>query len=146
MFDPKSGTNIKYSVGQPMGAYSSWPTFAVTHGLLLSYVAELMDEPENFKILGDDVVIYNDTIATKYKKILKVLDVPISESKTMDSTSTFEFAKRWFYQGSEISPFPLGAAHESVHSYSMLSETFRVASEKGWFKCSGTGPAVARAF
>jgi len=78
-----------------MGAYSSFPVFALTHGLLVSYLASMLEvEEDRFRILGDDIVIRDDALAEKYKKFLKALDVPYSETKTMVSKSTFEFAKR----------------------------------------------------
>jgi hypothetical protein len=62
-----------------MGAYSSWPVFALTHGLLIGYLnrhSQARDVP--FRVLGDDVVIYDDDLAVKYQKALAELDVPIS--------------------------------------------------------------------
>jgi hypothetical protein len=59
----------------------------------------------------------------------------------MSSPTTFEFAKRWFYKGEEVSPFPVGGLHESLSSFSGLQETFRLATDKGWFRNSnGAGP------
>lgn len=141
-----SDHEVAYAAGQPMGAYSSFPVFALTHGLLLAYLAELLDisGAPPFRILGDDVVIRHDVLADKYKRVLQSLDVPISVTKTMQSEHTFEFAKRWFHRGHEVSPFPVNAIHESLDSFSMLSETFRTAYEKGWDQNLCAGPGLVR--
>jgi hypothetical protein len=47
-----------------------------------------------FSILGDDIVITDDRLASRYMKLLKGLDVPYSKAKTMSSNTTYEFAKR----------------------------------------------------
>jgi len=115
-----------------MGAYSSWPVFALTHGLLVCYLADRCGAKRNsFKVLGDDIVIRDDRLAALYQETLKSLCVPVSESKTMSSDSTFEFAKRWFHNGVEVSPFPLHAIHEHLTFPLGLVETFRTAAEKG---------------
>jgi len=98
---------------------------------------------DTFKILGDDIVIRDDRLAVHYRETLQGLDVPISWKKTMQSKTTFEFAKRWFHNGTEVSPFPLNAVHEHLTFPLGLVETFRTASEKGWnFSKTGTGPGL----
>lgn len=115
-----------------MGAHSSWPVFALTHGLLVSYLANQCGAGQDtFKILGDDIVISDNRLAAQYQMTLEDLDVPISWSKTMQSETTFEFAKRWFHKGNEVSPFPLNALHEHLTMPLGLLETFRTALEKG---------------
>jgi len=115
-----------------MGAHSSWPIFALTHGLLVGYLASKCGAKLNtFKILGDDIVIRDDRLSVQYLETLEILDVPISWAKTMRSKTTFEFAKRWFHNGVEISPFPLNAVHEHLTFPLGLVETFRTAIEKG---------------
>lgn len=123
---------VKFGTGQPMGAYSSFPSFALTHGLLVSYLADMLDVEEDcFRILGDDIVIRHDDLAGKYKRFLTSMNIPFSITKTMESVHTFEFAKRWFHHGVEISPFPTAAVHESMTSFPGMSEAFRTAGEKG---------------
>jgi len=63
------------------------------------------------------VVIRGDQGAELYKGILKILDVPISETKTHVSDDTFEFAKRWFRHGEEITPFPLNSFKQAQGRY-----------------------------
>lgn len=60
-----------------------------------------------YMILGDDIVINNDSVAECYKGIMKQLGVEISIPKTHRSKYMYEFAKRWHYRGTEISGIPL---------------------------------------
>jgi len=130
--DPKTGQTVSYSVGQPMGAYSSWPVFALTHGLLVSYLgSKVYADRNSYKILGDDIVIRDDDLSALYQRTLSNLQVPVSKAKTMSSDSTFEFAKRWFHKGVEVSPFPLQSVHEHLTFPLGLVEAFRTAVEKG---------------
>lgn len=87
-----------YSVGQPMGSYSSWAAFALTHHLVVAWSAHLCGYPINFGdyiLLGDDIVIKNNKVARKYITIMTRLGVDISKTKTHVSCDTYEFAKRW---------------------------------------------------
>jgi len=64
----------------------------------------------NFKdyiLLGDDIVIKNDKVASKYISIMTKLGVDISLHKTHVSKDTYEFAKRWIKGGCEITGIPL---------------------------------------
>jgi hypothetical protein len=89
--------SINYSVGQPMGAKSSWPMFTLSHHIVVRYCAVLcgVTNFENYMILGDDIVINNDQIALKYIQVMNDLGVEISKSKTHTSFFVYEFAKRW---------------------------------------------------
>lgn len=103
------GQLIKYAVGQPMGARSSWAAFTLSHHLVVQYAAYKAGQYpfKEYVLLGDDVVIYHDQVATEYKTILDTLGVDCSEQKSHVSINTYEFAKRWFRNGIEVSPVPL---------------------------------------
>jgi hypothetical protein len=99
-----------YAVGQPMGLYGSWAVFALSHHVLVQYCAYL----EGFKsfdmytILGDDVAIWNKAVALRYKGLLSLLDVEVSEHKSFYPESESgpciaEFAKRVSDKGTEVS-------------------------------------------
>jgi len=98
-----------YSVGQPMGAYSSWAVFTMTHHLVVQWAAHLCGREDftDYILLGDDIVIRDDAVARRYKKIMFKLGVDISEAKSHVSKNTYEFAKRWFRNGVEVSGLPL---------------------------------------
>lgn len=101
---------VKYAVGQPMGALSSWGMMALTHHIIVQYSAlEVGCYPfKDYILLGDDIVINNDRVATKYREVMTYLGVDISEHKTHVSNDMYEFAKRWFTSGQEITGLPLG--------------------------------------
>lgn len=104
---------IKYAVGQPMGAYSSWAMLALTHHVLVQVAARRVGHTTLFTqyiVLGDDVVIFDNSVALSYKQLM--LDAGVSINMTKSIISPFglvEFAKRW------IHPFlgdvsPIGAS------------------------------------
>lgn len=80
---------------------------ALTHHFIVRLAALKVGKPHfnNYALLGDDIVIANDEVAGKYRELLAILDMPISESKTHVSNDTYEFAKRWIQNGIEISPW-----------------------------------------
>jgi hypothetical protein len=109
------GKLIRYSVGQPMGSYSSWAAFTLTHHLVVAWAAFHVYGKgvkfTNYIILGDDIVIKDDKVAKKYVDVMKKLGVAISPHKTHVSKDTYEFAKRWIrYKDEkfiEFSPLPV---------------------------------------
>jgi len=107
-FKTPEGDYLKYSVGQPMGAYSSWVAFTLCHHMLVHWCAFLcgIDNFSQYIILGDDVVIKNNKVARMYIKWCNRLGIEISLNKTHVSHDTYEFAKRWFKGGREITGLP----------------------------------------
>jgi len=101
---------VKYAVGQPMGALSSWNMLAITHHLLLQLSASLHYKSsskwnEEYEILGDDLVIFNSGIAEQYLKLCDLLGISINLSKSLISENrpVFEFAKRFGVNSSDAS-------------------------------------------
>lgn len=83
-------TTLTWTKGQPLGLFPSFASFAMTHGiLLLGLLAKEWDG--EFFILGDDVVILDDGLYEKYRAVLVTLDCPVSESKTLSSSTLAEF-------------------------------------------------------
>jgi len=79
------GNTIFYSVGQPMGAYSSWSSFSLSHHLIVQYSAYKVGFThlfEDYRILGDDLVIRNTRVAESYVKVMKELGVSINMDKS----------------------------------------------------------------
>jgi hypothetical protein len=101
--------SVKYNCGQPMGAYSSWPMMALTHHIIIQVAALRAGFVRfaKYAVLGDDVVINDSQVAEQYRKLCFELDMPISEAKTHVSAHTYEFAKRWFHNGNEVTPFSI---------------------------------------
>ena len=83
---------INWTNGQPLGLYPSFPSFALAHGLLVRSFELKYGLSDTFRVLGDDIVIINKDIYDEYMKHLKLLHVPISESKTIISDKIAEFA------------------------------------------------------
>lgn len=68
-FTTPKGDQILYKAGQPMGAYSSWAAFAVSHHVAVNYCAYLEGVSMNsdfYILLGDDIVINHDGVADRY--------------------------------------------------------------------------------
>jgi hypothetical protein len=83
-----SGKELRWQKGQPMGLYPSFPSLAVSHGLLLKHLCP----SEEFLILGDDVVIWNTAAYQKYMSTLHSWNVPVSKNKCISSNCICEFA------------------------------------------------------
>lgn len=96
-----------YSVGQPMGALSSWPGLALTHHWIVQYAALRVHLRkfgtsdgftwfENYEILGDDLVMFDREVAEEYLKIMSDIGCEINMTKSIVShyRPVFEFAKR----------------------------------------------------
>nr|QIJ70066.1 RNA-dependent RNA polymerase [Annperkins narna-like virus] len=128
------GKYYSYNTGQPMGAYSSWPSMALTHHLLVqvSSIRGTGKSTKEYCLLGDDILIWNDSVATEYKKLLRELDMPISLVKTHQSSKLCEFAKRWLYNGKEISPFSLKGLIETWKRYPLLASFLQTQHNHGW--------------
>nr|UPW42116.1 MAG: putative RNA dependent RNA polymerase [Xinjiang mito-like virus 39] len=102
---------IKYSVGQPMGALSSWAMLNFLHHMMVQYCFK-MENPtfqgwyDQYVVLGDDIVLFEESIANRYLQLCKDLGVTINESKSIVSKlPVVEFAKRTSYKGFDVSAF-----------------------------------------
>jgi hypothetical protein len=85
--------DIHYGAGQPMGLYGSFNLFAITHHAVLHTLCrDLGLNPRPYRILGDDIVITDDSLALKYKTFMNNLGVEVSASKTITSNVVAEFA------------------------------------------------------
>lgn len=117
-------TFVSYNAGQPMGAYSSWSTFTITHHFILYVIHKELDLTERFyQILGDDIVIWHDDVAARYLQIMKELDVGISIPKSNISFNMYEFAKRVFINGVEVTGIQLGGFSSVVRKYHLVYQS-----------------------
>lgn len=89
-------TTISWTKGQPLGLYPSFGSFALCHGLLL-YSLNGNSFDNDFFVLGDDVIIMNDSLAIKYLTALKEMGCPISESKSLTSRLMAEFGGKLIF-------------------------------------------------
>lgn len=101
---------LRYAVGQPMGAYSSWGMLALVHHAMVQYSAHragIVGWFVLYAVLGDDVVIADDRVARKYRALCRLLGVTIGLEKSLVATGrTLEFAKRLFFLGTDVSGLP----------------------------------------
>jgi hypothetical protein len=104
---------FEFGVGQPMGLYSSWPAFTLSHHMLIRFAFSNVrkDYRFNYYIIGDDIAIKCPIAAREYERLILGLGVPISKSKSVipdnikDPTNKVgELAKRYFVNGVEITP------------------------------------------
>jgi len=102
---------ISYEVGQPMGAYSSWAMLALTHHVVVQVAAQRVGVSRfsNYAVLGDDIVINHDHVASEYLKLMELLGLSINLGKSIISLDMVEFAKRWkTSEGIDFSPIGPG--------------------------------------
>jgi hypothetical protein len=125
---------VNYSVGNPMGAYSSWASFAVAHHYVMFYCCQKLGidwKTAQYKLLGDDIVIKGLELGNLYIDVITSLGVEVSKVKTHKSKNFFEFAKRYFYHSKEITHFPISALKESGKRYYLLTNTLIDVESKG---------------
>lgn len=103
--------HVRYAVGQPMGAYSSWAMLAMVHHAIIQFAAWRVGHRAWFTwyaVLGDDVVIADERVANEYVRLMKEFGVEIGFHKSIISNnSSLEFAKRFYFKGEEVNPLSL---------------------------------------
>ena len=132
---PWDGSFVTYETGQPMGAYSSWASFAISHHLVVKLAGYRLgyEDFSDYILLGDDIVIGGEAVAMEYKKIMtKEIGVDISDYKTLVSNNTYEFAKRLFHKGVEVSAIQVHAFQSTWKSYTLLLQTYRSYLDRGF--------------
>jgi len=92
------GSTVKYAVGQPMGAYSSFAMLALTHHVIVRYSALRINKHFNlnkllYAVLGDDIAMANSKVAKSYQDVFKLLGMEINPIKGFDGC-VLEFAKQ----------------------------------------------------
>lgn len=107
---PKYTESVRYTKGQPMGTAPSFAIFTLSHIALLY---SLGGTTENFRVVGDDVVISCGKLAYDYQHYMKLLGVAISTSKSIFNSTRAEFAGRicdirGFWPSYKSSPIQLG--------------------------------------
>lgn len=147
----KYGEFVKYSVGQPMGALSSWAMLALTHHYLIQVAAWNSGFSKSqlftkYAVLGDDVCIWDTRVASAYQKIMETIGVELGLAKSIISPLGLglEFAKRTIVRGHDMSPFPMSEAKASHGSMAALSELKRKysLSDLSLIRWLGYGPHV----
>nr|UJQ92534.1 MAG: putative RNA-dependent RNA polymerase [Mitoviridae sp.] len=108
------GKRHRFTRGQPLGFYSSWPVFTLTHHLIVWLAAYRVYPGKKFldyAILGDDIVIADRKVALEYRKIMGEAQAVISLEKTLVSSSgACEFAKRFLVRAGSVDLSPVSVA------------------------------------
>lgn len=90
---------VRFERGQPLGYYSSWSTFTLTHHLLVWMSADKVYPGvifRNYAILGDDIVIADKQVAIEYASMISDAGAVLSMEKSLIShNGSCEFAKRF---------------------------------------------------
>jgi hypothetical protein len=108
--DENVSRSIRYAVGQPMGAKSSWTMLALTHHMVMQYCSWRLGYIGwcvLYEIVGDDIVIFSRDLAKEYLHVMSAIGVPINSSKSVVSKGgvVCEFVKRISVKGNEVSAF-----------------------------------------
>jgi len=105
--------HVKYSVGQPMGALTSWALgLTLLHHSIVQFAAFKAGYRgwfDYYALLGDDILIADSAVAEQYRRILDSIGVEcgIAKSVVSHKGTALEFAKRFVYRGVDVSPIPL---------------------------------------
>ena len=85
--------SIKWEVGQPLGYGPSFHLATLAHAMILDRLDhDINGGPTNcWQVVGDDVVISDDTVAKLYKEKMEQLGVEINLSKSLISSKYAEF-------------------------------------------------------
>jgi hypothetical protein len=106
--------SVRWSVGQPLGLLSSFPSFALWHHDIIQFAANYKrfhsGKPlkffKNYRLLGDDVVIYDKEVAQRYQILMRTIGISINMAKSVignKDSNQIEFAKRLALRGQEMS-------------------------------------------
>nr|UUW21468.1 MAG: RNA-dependent RNA polymerase [Hangzhou mito-like virus 1] len=155
------GERVRWAVGQPLGALSSWGVFAITHHAIIQ-VAYRNAYPNswnrfhkkgsvfwfrNYRIIGDDVCIMGSRrVAEEYRKILENLGVEISNAKSFipEASGTgfpvAELAKRVCKQGVEYTPVPPDAILMREETSQGLRLSIESALDRGYSRAGSPYP------
>jgi hypothetical protein len=60
---------------------------------------------DDYAIIGDDIVIADDDVATEYYYILSLLGIEYNENKSFSEVGIAEFAKGYYRKGYNLKPF-----------------------------------------
>jgi len=148
---------VKYGRGQPMGALSSWSSMAMVHHLMVQYAAFLSQgkflsdtfardflvgiHPEHIRlgwyqdylILGDDLVIFDEPIAREYLRLAEALGIKVGLAKSFVSEDGFiNFASQSFVGSTNVSPLSF-KEFVGVDSLASRASLALRAGRRGWF-------------
>jgi hypothetical protein len=109
-----TGQSVRWAVGQPLGLLSSFPSFALWHHDIVQLAANWEEYRDGktlrffnqYRILGDDIVIFDTKVARRYQRLLSEIGLEINPTKSVigdRENYQIEFAKRLSLRGKEMS-------------------------------------------
>jgi len=104
-------SHVSYEVGQPMGALSSFNMLAITHHLIMQYVAQSVGFVRGnkwcdaYEITGDDIVIFDPLLASNYVETMESLGLEINQKKSVVATNKAcgEYLKKTWLRNIDVS-------------------------------------------
>jgi len=128
--------NLRYEVGNPMGLLSSWSTSTFTHHCVLEFIAHennIQNINRKYIMLGDDVLISDKYLYTKYIETIQNLGIKISNSKCTQSKYGYaEFAKRLFTPEGEITGFPVSLMIKGLKDPASYFQLINILHSRGY--------------
>lgn len=88
-------------------------------------------------------MIGDKEVGDEYLKIIKTLGLEVSSLKTHTSECMFEFAKRIYLDGVEISPFPYSALKECGKSVMQMTTLLFELSSKNWLSKESLSSSIS---
>lgn len=133
--------DLIYSVGQPMGALSSWAMMNLMHHMMIQFIAVHLKKVKpgewykDYIVLGDDLCLFDKDVANRYLTLCKELGVSINLSKSIISENrpVIEFAKRTSLNSVDVSALPFKELLTSDNFFGRLAVTSRLISNS-WGK------------
>jgi hypothetical protein len=121
---------VTYTVGQPMGALSSWAMLAITHHAMMQFSASQCGSNEwyqDYAVLGDDGVIKGTNQTLRYRQLLQLIGVKAGLAKSILSKNRFviEFAKKFFVDTVTANMLPFKESIATRCSTSLIVEFIR---------------------
>nr|AWY10987.1 RNA-dependent RNA polymerase [Sclerotinia sclerotiorum mitovirus 29] len=133
--------SLRYAVGQPMGALSSWAMLNLTHHMMVQFCALYTGRTQpgvwykDYIVLGDDLALFDRVVAYRYLELCKQLGVSINQTKSIiaESRPVLEFAKRTSINAVDVSALPFKELLSSNSFFGRLAVVSRLIRNK-WGK------------
>lgn len=127
VFDVLFTKTKRFTAGQPLGYYASWPLFSLSHHFLVWYAAEQVHPFERFTkyaILGDAVVIADKRVASFYVHCLEKLGFAKPKVFFFSNSGAFEFAKRFRVKRGlvDLSPISIRSLLTFHHPFGLMAK------------------------
>jgi len=103
-------SRVRYTRGQPMGAYSSWASLAWVHHFLVQLAYLEVGGQEfflDYLVLGDDLVIANKEVAAAYLQLCEAFGITVGLAKSFTSVGLINFANKTYWKSDNVSPLSL---------------------------------------